>query len=100
MKTSDKILIAISELSLAYGVNIQQYLEEHREETWLSRNFPMFNEFFNGLASTHAKLDRLERSGLIYAEPSEDTFPERGNRRRLYYYLTLAGEMRVNKLRD
>ena len=100
MRTSDKILLAIDSLPVAYGVTIQEYLEAHREETWLSRNLPMLNEFLNGLASTHAKLDRLERSGLVWTEPSGETFPERGGRPRLYYKLTLAGDMRVIKLRD
>lgn len=62
----------------AYGNTIRDWVARGR---W----FPSLNP---SLARVYFALSRLEIAGFLRSEWSEKTYPERGNRKRLYWFLT------------
>jgi hypothetical protein len=76
----------------AYGNVIQDIANADILENWFTLCWPILNLFrVVSAGSLYVHLDRLERDGLLRSEWSAETFPERGNRRRRYYFLTAAG---------
>lgn len=80
------VLQAIKELEpLAYGYTISKYLSEHKPRTlslWFHLSF----------GALYVSLERLKQAGLIRCEWSKETYPERGDRRRLYWFTVTSTE--------
>ncbi len=71
----------------AYAISILAYLNKDRKQGWLTRRFPVLEVIGRPCPGfLYPILSRLERRGVITSEWSTETFPERGNLRRRYYF--------------
>lgn len=90
-----QVLAAIKEAQpLAYGNSIYAIISRDRRPNRLTAVLGMI--FFDpGPAMIYPPLVRLEKDGYVTSEWSQETFPERGNRRRRYYFLTEKGQSAI-----
>lgn len=94
--TEDQVLLAVDELPLAWGVSMFQRLcDKLGPSRWLK----IAPDWRLSVGQLYVRLTALEQHGLLTSDWSKETFPERGGRRRRYYYLTDTGRERVAELR-
>lgn len=77
---------------LAYGNSILAQANSDIRSNWLTRRWPILDELRGlSIGSLYFELFRCEREGLLRSEWGTDRPPERGFRRRRYYFLTEQG---------
>jgi DNA-binding PadR family transcriptional regulator len=67
----------------AYGIAIQNEIETRTDRSY-------------SVGAVYAALDRLEQKGLVYTKMGEAT-PQRGGRRKLYFFLTAPGQATLQR---
>ncbi len=86
-RIDELILIAVWKLGTnAYGMAIREEIMRATGMNWL-------------LGAIYGPLARLYRQGLVTSVKGEPT-PERGGRAKVYYELTPAGRIALQKIRD
>lgn len=91
--TDNDVLCAIASVPEPYGLPILDHLNRNIKPNWLTRRFPVLQAHQGiSIGKMYAHLYRLERAGLVWSEFGSERLPERGFRRRRYYYLTDAGK--------
>ncbi len=87
--TDDDLLRMITVLEPHAYFNAIFTALDDRPPRWFGRHFPTLHMIFGGpsIGGLYARLDRLEARGLIRSELSKETFPERGDKPRRYYFV-------------
>lgn len=93
--TANQVLLSIADIPMAYGATV---FDDLCKKLGPSRWWGIAPEWRIAVATIHIRAEALEAQGLIRSEWSEP-LPDRGNRRRRYYFLTEAGEARVAQIR-
>jgi DNA-binding PadR family transcriptional regulator len=81
----------------AYGTTITTRMYERLGPSKWLRIGP---EWRVNMSALYDRLESLEKAGLIRSNWSEETFADRGNRRRKYYYLTERGTTVLDTIPD